>query len=265
MKKQYSPRRNINGRGISGSRLLGLGVVAVIGVFILILKIFVPSALIALATPFWNSGTHMEASVGNAFAGLGNPAVLAAQNSALKSQVLTLQNQNAILTARAQDLTKLLGGQTNAGSNILAGVLARPPLSPYDTLVVAAGTSAGVVTGAPVFAEGGIPVGIIKSTTNTSATVQLLSTPNLTTNGWVGDNRIPLTLTGMGAGAFTATLPKAAAVSVGDSAYVSGPGAVPIGTIVKIESDASSPTDILDIQPLVNIFSITWVEIGNAS
>ena len=76
---------------------------------------------------------------------------------------------------------------------------------------------------------------------------------------------MPLSLAGVGAGAFTATLPKAAAISVGDSAYVSGPGAVPLGTIVRIDTDPSSPTVVLYIQPLVNIFSVTWVEIARSS
>ncbi len=124
----------------------------------------------------------------------------------------TLQNENEVLTARAQDLTKLLGGQSGStqGSTIPAGVLARPPESPYDSLVVAAGSADGIATGAEVFSSGGIPIGTVASVTAHSATIQLLSTPGVTTNGWVGENRIPLTLSGMGAGAFTAILPKAA-------------------------------------------------------
>ena len=266
MKKPYLPKHNFNrSNGVSGGQLWTFGVVLLVCFFIFLFKIFLPNVLIAMSTPLWNGGTKLEAGVGNAFSSFGNAQALTEQNTALNAEVLTLQNQNAVLTARTQDLTKLLGGQTDASSNILAGVLARPPLSPYDTLVVAAGSQQGVVVGAPVFAQGGVPFGTVKSTTNDSATIILLSTPSLTTNGWIGDNRIPLTLIGMGAGAFTATLPKTATISVGDSAYVSGPGAVPIGTVVRIDSDPSSPTVVIHIQPIVNIFSVTWVEIGRSS
>jgi cell shape-determining protein MreC len=237
--------------------------VIVLGILFILLRVFLPGALVTIATPFWKGGSSLEASVGNTFSGFGNASKLASENTSLQSQVSELENENAVLTARAQDLTKLLGGQAQtAGGSILAGVLARPPESPYDTIIVAAGAKDGVVANATAFATGGIPIGTVQSTTAHSATIALLSTPNLTTNGWVGENRIPLTLNGTGAGTFTATLPKAAPVAVGDNVYVPGPGAVPIGSIARIDTDPSSPTVVLYIQPLVNIFSLTWVEIS---
>ncbi len=66
----------------------------------------------------------------------------------------------------------------------------------------------------------------------------------------------------MGAGSFSSTIPQTSSVAVGDTVYVPGPGALPIGTVIKIDTDASSPTEVLHVQPLVNLFSITWVEIA---
>jgi cell shape-determining protein MreC len=267
MKKQFSHSLNYSrGRGSNGIAALAwsVGTIIVLGILFILLRMFAPGAVIAIATPFWKGGSSFEAGVGNVFSGFGNASKLASENTALQSQVSELENENAVLTARAQDLTKLLGGQSEIGSaGILAGVLARPPESPYDTVIVGMGAKDGVVANATTFATGGIPIGTVESTTAHSATIKLLSTPNLTTNGWVGENRIPLTLNGTGAGTFTATLPKAAPVAVGDSVYVPGPGAVPIGTIARIDSDPSSPTVVLYIQPLVNIFSLTWVEISD--
>ena len=264
MKKPFSHRRNFDGSN-SGGRIVSYAIVFVVVLFILLFRIFLPSTFFSVSAPLWSLGSRMEMSIGNLFSGFSGAQNVAAQNVVLSAQIQTLQNQNAVLTARAQDLTKLLGGQADAESNILAGVLARPPESPYDTLVVDQGSQDGVVVTAPVFATGGIPVGTIESVTGDTSIVQLLSTPNVTTSGWVGDNRIPVTLIGKGAGAFTATLPKTSPVSVGDSAYVPGPGAVPLGTIVRIDTDPSSPTVVIHIQPLVNIFSLTWVEIGRSS
>ena len=269
MKKQYSHKLRYGGTASAGGPMLAFGVVMGVAVLFLLLKVFVPSVIVAMAEPFWKEGNSLEASVGSVSSEFGNSSKLAEENSQLAQQVATLQNENSVLTARSQDLTKLLGGTTqegntsgSTGTNILAGVLARPPLSPYDTLVVGEGSKDAVVVGAQVFATGGIPIGTVQSTSAHTATIALLSMSGRTTNAWIGENRIPLTLVGMGAGAFTATLPKAAAVTVGDSVYVPGPGAVPVGTISQVETDPSSPSVTLSIQPFVNIFSVTWVEIA---
>jgi cell shape-determining protein MreC len=212
--------------------------------------------------------------VGSFFAGIGNSAKLVQENKTLSQEILTLQNENTVLTARSQDLTSLLSvssesaggtgtsGASGARAGILAGVLASPPLSPYDTLIVSSGSAQGVVRGAQVYAAGGIPIGTVTEVTSTTAIVQLLSTPGVTTNGWAGTARVPVEVMGVGAGSYTATLPAAASVSVGDSVYAPGPGAVPFGTVTKIDADPSSPTVVLHIQSLVNMFSITWVEIS---
>ena len=266
MKKQYSLRHKYrNGNPLTGTPVVVFGVVLGVAALFLVLRLVFPAVIIALAEPFWKGGVTLEAAVGGATAGMGNAAMLEKENTQLAQQVASLQNQNAVLTARSQDLTKLLGGTNTAETSmqgIAAGVLARPPLSPYDTLIVGMGAKDGVVVGATVTASGGIPIGTVQSTTAHTATITLLSMAGHTTNAWVGESRIPLTLAGMGAGAFTATLPTAAAVNVGDNVYVPGPGAIPVGTISQVESDPSSPSVTLNIQPLVNIFSTTWVEIS---
>ena len=264
MKKQFSPRRNYNGNSSRG-HLWTFGFVFVFVLLCILLRSFVPNVFIAVSTPLWNGGTKMEAGVGNAFSGLANSQKLVQENESLTQEVHTLQNENVVLTTRAQDLTKLLGGQADSSSNILAGVVARPPLSPYDTIIVGTGKKEGVVAGSSVLAAGGIPIGTVQSVTTDSAIIALFSTPKRTTSGWVGSARIPLVLVGEGAGAFTATLPKATPISVGDIAYVPGPGAIPLGTVVRIDVDPSSPTVVLYIQPLINIFSLTWVEINRSS
>jgi cell shape-determining protein MreC len=264
MKKQYLHRRSSSVQRNSWLAIFAMTVLVVILFFIL--RILAPSVFVVVGAPLWKSGASLEGGVGNAFSGFDNLSKLSQQNSALQDQVTTLENENAALTARSQDLTKLLGGQqtANDGGGILAGVLAGPPVSPYDSLIVAGGTDEGVHAGAEVFAQGGIPIGVVKSTTAHTASIALISTTGVTTDGWVGDNRIALTLTGAGAGAFSATLPATATISVGDSVFVPGPGAIPIGTIAKIDADPSSPTVMLHIQPLVNIFSLTWVEIARS-
>jgi cell shape-determining protein MreC len=274
MKKQYFHRRNSYAFSGNGSILWLTGAVVVIVVVLILLRSFLPQVFFALAAPLWESGSALSTDVGSFFAGIGNSAKLVQENKTLSQEILTLQNENTVLTARSQDLTSLLSvssesaggtgtsGASGARAGILAGVLASPPLSPYDTLIVSSGSAQGVVRGAQVYAAGGIPIGTVTEVTSTTAIVQLLSTPGVTTNGWAGTARVPVEVMGVGAGSYTATLPAAASVSVGDSVYAPGPGAVPFGTVTKIDADPSSPTVVLHIQSLVNMFSITWVEIS---
>lgn len=270
MKKRYLLRRNGSYGGVLQSAMLPLGICGAFVFILIVFRLALPGVFVAVATPFWQAGTGLSAGVGSVFTGFDSKQQLAAQNVALASEVSTLKNENAVLTARAQDLTKLLGGGSgalNAGGGtdmILEGVLARPPESPYDTIVVQGGSSDGIDAGARVFGNGGIPIGSVQSVTVHSAVIKLLSTAGVITDGWVGSNRTPISLTGTGAGTFTATLAKAATPSVGDEIYVPGPGSVPIGTVAGIVTDPSSPTVQLRIQPFVNIFSITWVEVARA-
>ncbi len=260
MKRPYSHRRSLP------RSVWGFGVAIFVVLILGALRLFIPGAFFALSSPLWNSGTALTASTGNVFAGFAAKEALVKENRALTAQITELTAENAALTTRTQDLTKLLGGQSDSASQqgMAAGVIARPPESPYDTLTVAKGQADGVTIGVQVYGPGGIPIGTIKHTTAHTAQVSLYSSPGRETSGWAGATRTPITLVGQGAGSFDATIPKAAAIAVGDVVYVPGPGALPIGTVVNIATDPSSPNDVVHIQPSLNLFSITWVLIGNA-
>ena len=162
-----------------------------------------------------------------------------------------------------RDLEPLLGTRVSAQKGIVAGVLARPPLVPYDVLVADQGSSAGVSLGARAYGAGGTPLGTVESVTEHTSRVLLYSAPARQTGGWVGDTRIPVILIGEGAGAFSASLPRDAGVRTGDVVLVPGGGSLPIGVIEMVETAPSSPLAFLSITPITNPFSITWVTIAD--
>ena len=233
-------------------------------IFILV-RVLAPGVVVALLSPLWRVGTSATAAVGNVNAKLEDKGTLVARVNELGSENGALAEQNRTLVAQNQDLQKLVGARTASPSRISAGVLARPPVAPYDVLIIGAGTAEGISNDAIVFADGGVPIGSIRETTAHSAQVGLFSTSGRSNEGWAGDTRIPITLMGAGAGAFTAKLPKDAAVPVGSLVFLPGPGALPVGTITKIDTDPSSPEAILEIQPVFNLFSTTWVEVARSA
>lgn len=250
MKRLYS--RN-GSRGIlSGGRIVAL-VIGLIVVVLLILRAAFPNALVSLARPLWGAGNVMTAAVGSVT--LESATDIRADRDRLQAELTARTNELVALSAVSEDLSRL-GDLSN---RVTAGVLARPPLSPFDTLVVAPTES--VRVDAQVYGHGGVPVGTVVRTEAGSAQVSLYSAAGRSTLGWAGDARIAIELLGVGSGAFRASVAKDSGIAVGDLVYVPGPGALPIGTVARIDTDPSSPTGILFVKPLASPFSLTWVAI----
>lgn len=217
--------------------------IAVIGV-----RLASPSTFFSLAAPFF--------SIGNFFAGpVDDP------ESAQIRADRALMNENTALQSRINDLERLLGDAAAPRPGIVAGVIARPPLAPYDTLIVAAGREHGVLHGMTVSADGGVPIGSVDMVSSTHAQVSLFSSAGRETEGWVGEERLPVTVVGKGGGAFEAMVPRDAGIPEGALVYLPGPGARPVGRVIRVEADPSSPSAKLRVEPLANIFSTVEVVI----
>ena len=216
-----------------------------------VVRVAAPDTFSALLSPLYQVGT----AASEALTFSESVDTLRAERNALLSENRTLQNENAALRARLATTDGV-----SSDSTIAAGVLARPPLSPYDVLLIAAGRVQGVTEGALVYAEG-VPIGVIAEVAQHSARVVLYTSAGYETEGWVGEERLPLLVRGKGAGAFESDVARDAAVHEGDSVYLPGPGALPIGTVAKVESHSSSPRASIFIRPLVNPFSLSWVSV----
>lgn len=226
-----------------------------------VLRFLLPGTLITVAKPFWATGNVLTAGVGNVGSFFTDKVALTNERDRLLAENAALYAKSALLEARIADLERLLGGRTEAAGGILAGVLARPPVSPYDVLIVDAGSDAGVSVGSRADGPGGMPIGSVESVTKDSARIQLYSTPAKETESWVGEVRIPVTLVGEGSGAMSAVVAREAGIAIGDLVYVAGPGALPVGSVTAVGNDPSSPRSRVDIHPLLNPFSVTWVTI----
>ena len=89
--------------------------------------------------------------------------------------------------------------------------------------------------------------------------VTLFSAPGVITNGWVGAGNVPLIIKGAGAGVLNASVPRSAGIFVGDIVFVPGPGMLPVGVVMRADSDPASPSVTLRIMPTINLFSVAWV------
>ncbi|MDB5265119.1 MAG: Rod shape-determining protein MreC [Parcubacteria group bacterium] len=236
--------------------------VIILALILLIIRILAPGALTTAATPLWQLGAAASNAIGGAESLGENKEDVVRERDELKAEIEALKIQNQVATSEAAEVAKLVGTHGETERGILASVLARPPVSPYDTLVLDQGSNAGVTAGAFVFGPGGSPLGTIENVAPKTARALLYSAPGRSTQGWVGELSTPVTLVGASAGSFHATLPKDSPIAVGDLVYLPGSGLAPVGSVVAIDTNPSSPEVGLEIRPMTNIFSLTWVSVS---
>jgi cell shape-determining protein MreC len=269
MKKTYLARRN----ALLSSTDLSWGAYALMGaIVILLLRLVAPSFFWTLFTPLFRASDSLSNANHSFFNSFADTAKLAQQNEKLADENAALALENRALLVKFNSISGLVHDR----ESIIAGVVARPPASPYDTLVLAGGSDEGVTLGMEAFGppagEAGaseVPLGVVTTVLASFSRVTLFSAPGMTTNGWVGQNSstklgvnsLPITIRGAGAGAMSASVARSAAVSAGDIVFAPGPGQLPIGSVARIDSDPTSPSVTLRITPALNLFSITWVSL----
>lgn len=263
MKTTRWGRRN---RGLSRGAWWSVAVLAFALIFTL-LRLLAPNLFLHALAPAFSLGNMLSTRMSSILADFADTRVLATKYASLESDNAVLSLENRTLKEKIRDLTALLGSGSREQNGIVAGVLARPPIAAYDTLILSAGTSAGVRERMEAFGEGGLPLGVVSSVTADFSRVTLFSAPGVSAAAWVGSARIPITLTGVGAGAYTASVPRGAGIAAGDAVFLPGPGAIPVGSVIHVGGEASEVFATLFIHPVTNPFSITWVslrDVGSA-
>ena len=259
MKRTFLAKRN----ALLSSEDVSWGALALAIVLLaLLLRLLAPNIFWRIFTPLFQSANAFAVQSHAVIASFRDTTALALQNERLTIENAALASENSALAAKADNLSALFGApprERKKDSGILAGVVARPPESPYDTLVLAAGSTDGATLGMEAFGIGGVPLGVVSSITDDFSRITLFSAPGMITHGWVGVGNLPLSIEGSGAGTFTASLPRSAGVSVGDKVFAPGQGALPIGTVARIDGDPSVPEVTLRITPALNPFSTSWV------
>ncbi len=254
MKRTFLAKRN----ALVSSANLSWGALALAGaIFLLLLRLLAPNFFWQVFTPVFRVSDTLALEIRTFFNSFGDTAALALQNEKLMNENAALANENHALLQKTASISGLIPD----ARGIIAGIVARPPSSPYDTLVLSAGSEAGVALGMGVFGEGGVPLGVVSSVLAGFSRVTLFSAPGMIVSGWVGRTNTPITVTGAGAGVLSASIARSAGIASGDTIFAPGPGMLPIGVVARVDSDPASPSVTLRITPALNVFSIAWVTV----
>jgi len=174
------------------------------------------------------------------------------------SSAAALADRDA-LYAENLDLKKRLGREVRA-ARVLASVLLRPPMTPYDTLMIDAGSAEGVATGDVVSAGGTALIGAVSEVYARSARVALFSAPGESYDALLR-GAIPVKVEGQGGGSMQARVPSGTAVAAGDAVVLPGIAGGMTATVSHVERAESESFVTLYMQLPANIFTLRYVEV----
>ena len=187
--------------------------------------------------------SRMTASVGGTFAGLTeglrSKKVLVEENEALKEELRLLSLKLADWEELKRENNALKGIQVEGDGvdqRVVAGVVARPSQTPYDTLLIDVGIDEDLDVGDTAYA-GSVAIGSVSEVLAHTAKVSLFSTVGMRTGVLVGKDQVPAEAVGRGSGNFSIIIPRDIEVVVGDSIRLPGIESNILGTVEVINAD----------------------------
>lgn len=216
-----------------------------------------PGLFMSAAAPFWQ--TEFSISSGS----LRSPAQLLAENESLKRRLAEIEAQvasssiGALIQENLEFKAQL--GRASSTPRLLSAVLARPPLAPYDELVIDVGQDKKVGTTTLVYAAGGVLIGRVRESYAHTSKVTLFTSPGQSYAVNIGPSHIPAMAIGQGGGQYLAQVPHGSAVQAGDFVSDSSLNDGDFGSVVHISTDQSNPFDSVLIAPPVNVYQLRWV------
>ncbi|MSR71040.1 hypothetical protein EXS62_03320 [Candidatus Kaiserbacteria bacterium] len=220
---------------------------------------FAAVALLVLAAALWHAPLQgvlwsvLKPVVQARFGGEG------AQSAATLASTTALLADREALYVENLDLKKRLG--RDAGLvRILGAVLLRPPMTPYDTLLIDAGSEEGIAAGDRVAAAGTALIGRVSEVYPHAARVVLYSAPGEKHEGLLRGS-VPVEFEGQGGGSLTAKLPAGTSVSAGDPVLLPGIAGGLAGDVSYVERAGSESFVTLYIRLPADPFSLRYVEV----
>lgn len=245
----------------NNNRLILIFIALLLGVTVLVLG-FGKNILGNFLTPVFKTSFSLKESIEDSLVAFKDKKKLQEKIKELKQANLeqALKNLNLnILREEVSTLKSDLGRAEDEKDFILARVLSRPPISPFDILTIDLGSDQGLKRGDRVFVGENIEIGSVAEVFSGTSKVKLYSSPK---------ERVPVEFNGKGTlnvaegkggGSYTIQAPRSLEVKKGDK--ISRPG-LNSGIIGIVESSEINETDAfktIQARLPVNIFEIIWV------
>lgn len=191
-------------------------------------------------------------------------AVLVADINTLQAEIAskeTIPEETARIIEENSTLRALLGDDQEP--RLLAGVSIRPPLLPYDTLMIDKGRSSGVEVGVPVFAGKNVIIGLVQGVYERSSIVGLISSPGVQSTVFIGGPNIYTTAEGIGGGGLVIGVPQEILLSEGDPVIMPGFSGEVFGEISSIVKNPTDAEQYAFITAPINLQAVQYVAVGS--
>ncbi|HRH25771.1 MAG TPA: rod shape-determining protein MreC [Parcubacteria group bacterium] len=232
-------------------------------IFMALVVTLFKSPILGLVSPLWQGQNFLARSFKELSLMIKDKNALVEENILLKEKLVLLDSLESSVRNYEDTQTEMLElfGRNGVGDFIAATVIARPPKTLYDILVLDAGEVNGIRDGArvsdPVLGE----LGTVVEVSQFNSKVSLYSTSGRETSAFLDRDDEPVTLIGRGGGTFFFTVPKDVLVMPGDRILL---GSIDAPLVAVVEASFIEPTDSLKkvlARSVVNMHKIRFVEV----
>ncbi len=216
-----------------------------------------------VAQPVWNFSTKAQEWLSPSLSYFSSRRELYIENKELKEQLNAMSARIAdrsLLYHENVILKEHLGRYEKEPERIFAVVLAKPDMTPYDTLIIDVGKDDDISVGDLIVVEN-VVLGEVAETYQTSSKVRLYSSHGERVTVFIGDNAIGAEAQGLGGGNFEIELPRNVDVFVGDSIYIPEFHPQILGIVEHISSDPNDTFERILFRSPVNLFSLRFVDV----
>jgi len=216
-----------------------------------------------LGVPVWQAKNTLVAQAGGILSLLSSKRSLLEENVLLQEEVDRLRLQLLASSALEDEVKRLadVATQRSEEGSVLAAVLVKPNVAPYDTLIIDRGRDDGLIKGDRVLVEGAIIVGVVTEVYTRSAHVTLFSSPGIESAVVIGPSHIQSVARGRGGGNFEAVLPRGVAIEKGDEILMPGISPLLFGVVEEVIAKPSDSFQTILFKNPVNASEIYYVEL----
>lgn len=183
---------------------------------------------------------------------------LVEENASLRRQATDL----TLVRAENQRLRETLSTFNKAllpDKSILATVIAAPPRSVYDTLLIDISQTPNVRQGMLVLSLDGAALGTVAEVLGSTAKVLLFSSSGVQLSGSLGASTTAVDLVGRGGGTFRATLPSHVRVEPGERITSAHVGGRIVALVETVTMDSTQLSETLDARLPVSLTTVHTV------
>lgn len=164
------------------------------------------------------------------------------------------------LLAEENSKLRIVAHAAASSQGIVGRVVARPPRTLYDTLLLDRGRASGVGENDTVIYEG-VALGKIISVGETSSTVELFSSPGVLHDAILGEPKAVAVAHGLGGGAFEVSVPRGVGVFSGDPVRAPGSESLVLGIVVAVTVEKTDVSEMVHFASPISLADIDFVQI----